>query len=262
MTTKYRMYIDESGSSDRGRLDDPNHRFLSLTGVIIEVAHVRDVVQPEIDALKQRYFGTPVALHRADIINHRGHFSVLKNEPTRSDFDHDLLQHLSDWEYSVVTICIDKKKHSEQPEGLTYEPYQYGLVMLMDRFHHWLRAKDAVGDVMVEARGARDDRSLKQVFRACMESDTTAMQVRARDLRRTFTSRELKIQSKQALEGGLEIADLLAHPSRDEILSEHGFLNKPMAHFASKLIEQVLAPKYYRNNGSVAGYGKSLLPAT
>ena len=115
---------------------------------------------------------------------------------------------------------------------------------------------------MVEARGARDDRSLKQVFRACMESDTTAMQVRARDLRRTFTSRELKIQSKQALEGGLEIADLLAHPSRDEILSEHGFLNKPMAHFASKLIEQVLAPKYYRNNGSVAGYGKSLLPAT
>ncbi len=32
--TKYRIYIDEVGNPDLGSSDDPNHRFLSLTGVI------------------------------------------------------------------------------------------------------------------------------------------------------------------------------------------------------------------------------------
>jgi hypothetical protein len=32
--TKHRIYIDEVGNPDLESSDDPNHRFLSLTGVI------------------------------------------------------------------------------------------------------------------------------------------------------------------------------------------------------------------------------------
>ena len=32
---KYRIYIDEVGNPDLESCDDPNHRFLSLTGVIV-----------------------------------------------------------------------------------------------------------------------------------------------------------------------------------------------------------------------------------
>ena len=99
------------------------------------------------------------------------------------------------------------------------------------------------------------------MFRTCMDSGVSAINVRARDLRRTFTSRELKIQTKQALESGIEIADLLAHPSRSEILAEHGFLDKPLAPFASRVVEGVLGSKYYSNDGRVEGYGKNLLPS-
>jgi len=37
---KYRLYIDEVGNSDLGSSKDPNHRYLSLTGLPPEVIHV------------------------------------------------------------------------------------------------------------------------------------------------------------------------------------------------------------------------------
>jgi hypothetical protein len=33
----YRIYIDETGNHDMTHADDPNQRFLALTGVILEV---------------------------------------------------------------------------------------------------------------------------------------------------------------------------------------------------------------------------------
>ena len=46
---KYRMYIDEVGNSDLGASDNPNHRYLSLTGVIFDLIYVQEVVFPEVE---------------------------------------------------------------------------------------------------------------------------------------------------------------------------------------------------------------------
>ncbi|MEE8404332.1 MAG: DUF3800 domain-containing protein, partial [candidate division Zixibacteria bacterium] len=53
---KYRMYVDEVGNPDMGSSDNPNHRFLSLTGVIIELNYVKDVFHPELEKLKTKHF--------------------------------------------------------------------------------------------------------------------------------------------------------------------------------------------------------------
>ena len=37
--TKLRLYVDEVGNPDLGHSDDPNHRFLSLTGVALDLRH-------------------------------------------------------------------------------------------------------------------------------------------------------------------------------------------------------------------------------
>lgn len=42
---KYRLYIDEVGNPDLGNTDNPNHRFLSLTGIIMDLKHVEERVQ-------------------------------------------------------------------------------------------------------------------------------------------------------------------------------------------------------------------------
>ena len=67
--TEYRMYVDEVGNADLRSSDDPNHRFLSLTGVVLELGHVESVVHPQMEALKSAYFGShpddPVILVRS-----------------------------------------------------------------------------------------------------------------------------------------------------------------------------------------------------
>ncbi|MFZ4661805.1 MAG: DUF3800 domain-containing protein, partial [Caldilineaceae bacterium] len=72
---KYRLYIDEVGNSDLDASSDPNHRYLSLTGVICELGYVQATLFPALETLKQRYFGShpdePICLHRKELVNHR-----------------------------------------------------------------------------------------------------------------------------------------------------------------------------------------------
>ena len=53
---KYRIYIDEVGNSDIKSSGDENHRFLCLTGVIFNLEYVAKILQPELEALKIKYF--------------------------------------------------------------------------------------------------------------------------------------------------------------------------------------------------------------
>ena len=50
--SKYRMYVDEVGNPDLESSHNPNHRFLSLTGAIISLEYVKDILHPEIEVLK------------------------------------------------------------------------------------------------------------------------------------------------------------------------------------------------------------------
>ncbi len=65
---KYRMFIDEVGNADLLSSDDPNHRFLSLTGVVVDLAYIESAAHPQMEAIKSAYFGShpdePVVLHR------------------------------------------------------------------------------------------------------------------------------------------------------------------------------------------------------
>jgi len=54
----------------------------------------------------------------------------------------------------------------------------------------------------------------------------------------------------------LQLADLIAHPSRNEILREHGLLESDIAPFA-RLVIDVLQCKYDQSKDCI--YGKKLL---
>ncbi|NGX43165.1 MAG: hypothetical protein K940chlam7_01456 [Chlamydiae bacterium] len=53
---KYRLYVDEVGNPDFGSCHNNNHRFLSLTGVILDLEHVQNFVHPEMEKLKEGFF--------------------------------------------------------------------------------------------------------------------------------------------------------------------------------------------------------------
>ena len=256
----HRLYIDEVGNSDLQSSDDPNHRFLSLTGVVIELAHVRNAVHPQMEAMKAKYFGAhpdePIIFHRKEMINARGLFSPLQNQSVKEAFDAELLGALQAWEYTVISVCVDKKAHKERYTVWRYDPYNYCLAVLLERFSFFLRRRGFRGDVLAESRGGTEDRRLKESYARLYRdgSDFVAPET----FEKALTSRQLKVKPKANNIAGLQLADLVAHPSRNEILDEQGLLGRAIAPFAQKVIA-ILQTKYDNLNGKIAGHGKKFL---
>ena len=75
-----------------------------------------------------------------------------------------------------------------------------------------------------------------------------------------LTSKEIKLKPKIANIAGTQIADLLAHPSKQEILFEQGILPGYEEKFGVQMRE-VIKVKYNRHysSGKVEGYGKIYL---
>jgi len=255
---KYRLYIDEVGNPDFGSCHDHNHRFLSLTGVILDIEYVQEMLHPQMEELKCHFFDhhpdEPLIFHRKEIVNAKPPFHALREIEIQTKFNSSFLDLLHSWHYTVLTVCIDKRSHSEKYGEWKFEPYHYCLEVLLERYLYFLDAKDALGDAMAESRGGREDRKLKEVYSRLWKEGTHF--VRATRFQSRFTSRQLKIKAKSNNISGLQLADLVAHPSRNEILHERGILDKPLAPFAKEVIK-VLQGKYYVHEGNV--YGKKFL---
>lgn len=251
---KYRMYVDEVGNPDLRSSANPNHRFLSLTGIIIDLSHVKEIIHPQLEDIKRRYFDyhpdEPIIFHRKEMVNCKFPFERLRDNEIRSEFDEALLRLFLEWEYSVITICLDKKSHFETYQVWRYDPYHYCLALLLERYVIFLGQHDSKGDVLAESRGGKEDRRLKESFLRLWKEGTEY--ITPEIFQNVLTSKQLKVKPKINNIAGLQIADLLAHPSRNEILRENGLIEKELAPFASKVIK-ILESKYYRNEGRIFG---------
>jgi uncharacterized protein DUF3800 len=251
---RFRLYVDEVGNSDLESSDNPNHRFLSLTGVILELPYVAQVLHPQMEGLKAEFFGShpdePVIFHRKEMINAKHPFERLKEKEVLRAFDARLLDRLENWEYSVITVCLDKKNHKETYSTWRYDPYHYCLALLLERFVFFLNRKRSFGDVMAESRGGKEDLRLKKSFARLYAQGT--QKVEPLQFQSALSSSELKVKPKTNNVSGLQLADLIAHPSRNEILNEHQLLEREIAPFARSVID-ILQTKYDRQGTRVFG---------
>jgi hypothetical protein len=142
---KYRLYIDEIGNSDLGASLDPDHRYLSLTGVIAAIDYAGGTLSPRIEDLKRRYFGShpdePIILHRKELVNQRGPFVALRDPDIRRRFDPELLQLLGELDYIVITAVIDKLEHLNRYRRWSYDPYHYCLTIFSSAMHFGSEAR-------------------------------------------------------------------------------------------------------------------------
>lgn len=251
---KYRMYVDECGNPDLESSDNPIHRFLSLTGVIIDLDYVSNTLFDQIESLKSKYFGShpddPIILHRKEIVNAKYPFEVLRDNKIRKQFDTELLDFLKTWEYTVVTVCLDKQSHKETYQVWRYEPYHYCLALLLERYAIFLEQRQARGDVLAESRGGKEDRKLKDSFCRLWKDGTEY--VTPERFQKILTSKQLKVKPKANNISGLQIADIIAHPSRTEILQENSKHDTLLAPFARKIVA-ILNGKYYQHKGKIFG---------
>lgn len=220
----------------------------------MELDYVQAILHPQMERLKERFFRShpdePIILHRKDILNSKGEFRTLINETTRKEFDEQLLIYLREWQYHVITVCIDKKKHKETYTTWRYDPYHYCLAILLERFIFFLGGVGQTGDVMAESRGGKEDIRLKHSFEGLMQFGTDYIDPNR--FQNSLTSRKLKIKPKINNISGLQLADIIAHPSRNEILNEQGLLQKEIAPFAKQVIG-IRQDKYYQHHGKIFG---------
>ena len=258
---KYRIYIDEVGNSDLKSSQDPNHRYLSLTGVIFNLDYVKRVLSKELEELKEKYFGShpdePIILHRKEIINKKYPFNILNIPAIEEKFNNEFLQKLERWEYTIITLTIDKLEHENHYIAWRYDPYHYCLAVMLERYYKFLLDLNSVGDVMIESRGGNEDMRLKKSFIKIMNDGTNYINSEA--FQKYLTSTELKVKPKSANIAGLQIADLLAYPSRTYLFEIFGIEKKSKYTFNEEIIK-IIKNKYLIKNGKLIGWGLKLLP--
>lgn len=90
---------------------------------------------------------------------------------------------------------------------------------------------------MAESRGGTEDMELKKVYQELYEDGTQFLS--AQSFQGVLTSRELKLKKKIANIAGLQMADLLAYPIKQDILTKDGIAGVSQGDFGEKLCTSV-----------------------
>jgi hypothetical protein len=259
----YRMYLDEVGNDDTTNVSDERYRYLSLTGVVAQIDHVRDFINPAMDLLKRTHFKVdpdrPVILHRKDIINFGGAFGGLRDLDKRNAFDASLLKYLSDGAYCVITAVLDKKGMLNQHHWGHQHPYHYLMEIMVEKFAKYLERQNSTGDIMPEKRYGKKDTALQEAFEV-VRLDGTHF-ITAKRICERLPSKYLRFRSKDENVAGLQVCDLLAHPSHQYVRMKQGHQIE-LGAFAQKIVPILDGAKYDRSAyyGTIKGYGWKYLP--
>ncbi len=259
---KYRMYVDEVGNSDLGASANPKHRYLSLTGVILNLEYVETTAFPRIEELKRRYFGShpdePIILHRKELLNKKPPFVALRDGAVEEAFNAEILDLLQKLDYTIITAVIDKLEHIQRYSVWRFDPYHYCLTVLVERYVLSLRRRNAVGDVMAESRGGKEDMRLKKSFEGVYANGSEHLE--AKTFAAYLTSAQLKVKPKSNNITGLQLADLIAHPSFRATQARRGGQALDDT-FGGKIAAILEGSKYDRSiNGKIEGWGRKWLP--
>ena len=243
------MYVDESGDDVMApaKWSSPDARYLGLTGVVIASETYRTRTHPEFEALKQEFFpydpDFPVILVRSEIVKKWNLFRALQDPEVAAHWEERIIRFLELHIEQVITVVLDKEAFIQtgQPSGL--RPYGYCMEALTSIYDQWLGQVGGTGDVMAESRGKREDRELKGDFHKFMTGQGSL-----RELPRSVTSSRIKLNLKTDNITGLQLADLLAYPSKRGILLDNDRGSDYSPSLATLRFIEAARPKSNRRN--------------
>jgi hypothetical protein len=257
------MFIDDTGNVDSAASNHPQRRYASITGVILELEYTHLVFNTGFSQLKKRHFGVtpagkPPILHLRRLKKAEGPFRVLTDPTKREAWQRDCLSMYRRAKYYVITVSVDKIGfYHAHP---TWQGDVYALLVgnAIERYFYFLRAFNAVGDVMAEAVNGDADRMLKLLYTGFYNDGTDHIPPDL--LQSVLSSKEIKIKPKNADIAGLQLADLLASTCFNHC--RRLYANGPSFDaFAMMVAEIIESKKFYRDsNGNPHRYGRVWRP--
>lgn len=258
----YRLYVDEVGTDSTTDLDSDDNRYLSLTGVVMKVSVARDDLSPKMEWIKCNIFDhdpdEPLILHRRKITQKKGQFGILNAPEKCALFDKALLRLMKVCDYKVITAVIDKLEASKKDKWREKHPYHYLMQIMTEKFARFLDRQNAFGDIMPEGRMGKKDKYLQEAYDAVRHDGL--YYYRPAQICYRIPSASLKYRYKKDNIPGLQLADLIAHPSHMSIRARKGH-DVHLGKFAKEVETILHASKYDRSaTGTIHGYGVKYLP--
>jgi len=256
---RYRLYIDESGDHTFNLVESDPHRYLGLLGIWFDLDEPYQSFAKGLSRLKAEIFGwhpddLPVCFHRKDLIGRKGRFGRLREPELNERFEAGLVKLVDEARFCMTCVVIDKALHRTRTNRELFHPYHSCIAALMERYAGWLALNGAEGDVMAESRGRSEDQELNQAFQLILREGTQSCS--SQQFQQVLSSGEIKLKKKEHAIPGLELADLLAYPSKREMIAERrgDILTKD---FSSALLEAA-RPKVNCQplTNRIAGFGK------
>jgi hypothetical protein len=239
---------------------NPSAEHLCLCGIIIK--HTDNVtIKENIDSLKSRYFeidteNNNYPLHRKEITKKTHPFDCLSDPAIESEFNAELLSNLYAWDYTIITVLIDKaalKNKYSNPRN----PYRWGFGLMMERYAIFLKKHKGCGDIMVESINKKHDKKLEELYEFLYNNDFEYF--KHTEFQNVLSSKQLKVKSKKACICGLEIADLLASTMRKYINTLYYPARNSGSVFDEQLINGIKC-KILKKNGCETGIGIKKFP--
>lgn len=201
-----------------------------------------------------------VPLHRKEIMNKVHPFHRLRDPAKETAFNAAILKLLMDLDFTAITVVIDKQAHLAKYKKWAYDPYHYCLETLFERYCLTLNRRGGQGDIVSEARGKREDERLAKAYEDLYNNPGRIYRA-VKD--RCLTSKHLKISKKSQNIVGLQIADMIAHPSAMYV--RRLFNNEPqLTGFGAQIVNILRERKYDRKKvlgfTRVRGIGLKWLP--
>ena len=128
---------------------------------------------------------------------------------------------------------------------------------MLDSYCQWLKYKNAVGDVMAEARGKQFDRLLELEYKRIFEENIA----HEHEQKRVLTSSSIKFSRKSDHQAGTELADILAYPIKQNMLMTAELIEDSGPNFSDMLIRAIKG-KFHKNERTeeINGYGLIWIP--
>ncbi|MAJ97240.1 MAG: 3-deoxy-D-manno-octulosonic acid transferase [Parcubacteria group bacterium] len=240
----YIIYVDESGDHNLQQTKSP-YPIFSLAFCIFKKSDYTSEVVPRLQDLKFRWFGHDAfVLHEREVRKREKPFEILRTKEHNEKFMQEVGDLINNVPMTVIAAVINKDNHRTQ-YALPANPYELALRFCMERTARFMKEKnheDKLTHIIVECRGANEDRDLELEFRRICDGQNLVGKLDYLDI---------LFVDKKANSTGLQIADLFARPIGLKVL------RPDQPNRAYDVIEQ----KFRRSNqGKIEGYGFKVFP--
>lgn len=208
----YLIFADESGDHGLSTID-PQFPVFALVFCIVAKNDYLNRIVTAIQQLKLDFWGhDQTILHEHDIRKEKGPFGILRtNREMREKFYQRLNVIIEEAPFDIIAAVIDKDQLRTR-YAEPFNPYELSMLFCMERMLAKLIQLGQTGKtthILVESRGAKEDRELELEFRRICDNRARWGYKSADFSKIRF---ELIFVDKRSNSSGLQLADLVARP--------------------------------------------------